>query len=182
MIRPIVCYGSPVLRRKAEPVDLKDPNLSALIADLWETMRGADGVGLAAPQIGVSKQIFVVDARALQKPDETPFQGVFINPEITWYSEEKFEYEEGCLSIPGVREKVWRPASVRVRYWDENGQSHEAVFSGIVGRIIQHEYDHLMGRLFIDHLPALRRQLLRSKLHKIRKGLIETPYPVSYAL
>ena len=182
MIRPIVCYGAPVLRRKAEPVNIEDPDLPGLIADLWDTMQGADGVGLAAPQIGVSKQVFVVDARPLQKPDETPFQGVFINPEILWRSEEEFEYEEGCLSIPGIREKVTRPAVVRLRYWDETGQFHEAEFSGIVGRIIQHEYDHLNGKLFIDHLSPLRRQLLGSKLRKIQKGLVETHYPVLYAI
>lgn len=181
MIRPIVCYGTAVLRRKAEPVEIGDPELLALITDLWETMRRADGVGLAAPQIGVSKRVFVVDARSLQKPDEPPFQDVFINPEIVWHSEEVFEYEEGCLSIPGIREKVFRPAVVRVRYQDEKGQTHEADFSGIVGRIIQHEYDHLDGKLFIDYLPALKRQLLRSKLYKIQKGLVETHYPVLYA-
>ncbi len=182
MIRPIVCYGAPVLRRRAEPVDMGDPDLSGLIADLWETMQGADGVGLAAPQIGVSKQVFVVDARPLQKPDEPPFQGVFINPEILWRSEEEFAYEEGCLSIPGIREKVFRPAQVRLRYLDEKGELHEEVFSGIVGRIIQHEYDHLLGRLFIEYLPALRRQLLRARLQRIQKGLVETHYPVVHAL
>ncbi len=182
MIRPIVCYGMPALRQKAQPMDPTDPELPQLVADLWDTMRAADGVGLAAPQIGVSKRVFVIDARPLQSPEDPPFEGVFINPEVMERSEETFIYEEGCLSIPSIREKVARPTSVRVRYWDLSGTLHEVTYEGIIGRIFQHEYDHLEGKLFIDYLPPLKRQLLRSKLSKIQKGLVETHYAILYAV
>lgn len=181
MIRPIVVYGSPVLRQKAAAVAQDDPDLPQLIQDLWDTMYNADGVGLAAPQIGVSKRIFVVDAHELQPPEEAPFKGVFINPQILSADPACVPHEEGCLSIPGIREKIYRPIGVEVEYYDENFVLHRKHFTGIVARIIQHEYDHLIGQLFIDYLSPLKRQLLRRRLREISSGAVETHYPLSYA-
>lgn len=180
MIRPIVVYGSPVLRQKAAEVPPGDPELPALIQDLWDTMYNADGVGLAAPQIGVSRQVFVMDAEALQAPEEPPFKGVFINPRILRSDPACIPHEEGCLSIPGIRERVFRPAGVEVEYYDENFIRHRAHFTGIVARIIQHEYDHLIGQLFIDYLSPLKRQLLRRRLREITLGEVEAHYPLSH--
>ncbi|GIV24153.1 MAG: peptide deformylase [Bacteroidia bacterium] len=177
MIRPILLYGSPILRKEAQLVDVNDPTLPQLIQDLWDTMYNAEGVGLAAPQIGVSLQVFVVDAAPLQPPDEPPFKGIFINPQIIGSSPTCVPHEEGCLSIPGLREKIYRPDSIEVFYYDENGQPVQARFAGIVARIIQHEYDHLLGRLFIDYLSPIKKQLIRARLREIQQGLIEVQYP-----
>lgn len=181
MVVPIVLYGSPILRQKAKPADLGDPHLPQLITNLWDTMRAADGVGLAAPQIGVSLQVFVVDAEPLQTPGEAPFQGVFINPEILAYGPEEVPHEEGCLSLPGIRETIYRPFWVQLRYWDLRGGPYEHTYEGIVARIIQHEYDHLQGKLFIDYLSSLKRQLLRGRLRRLQAGQIETFYPTRHA-
>ncbi|MCS7152893.1 MAG: peptide deformylase [Bacteroidia bacterium] len=180
MIRPIVLYGAPVLRQKASPVSPEDPELPRLIQDLWDTMYNADGVGLAAPQIGVSKKVFVVDARQLQSPEEEPFKGVFINPKILSTDPVCAPYEEGCLSIPGIRERIYRPVGVEVEYLDENLVLQRRHFTGIVARVIQHEYDHLIGQLFIDYLSPLKRQLLRRRLKEITAGQVEAPYPLQY--
>lgn len=179
MIRPIVVYGAPVLRQKAQPVALDDSGLPELIQDLWDTMYNAEGVGLAAPQIGVSLQVFVVDARSLQSPDEAPFTSVFINPRILSTDPVCIAHEEGCLSIPGIREKVFRPAGVEIEYYDESFTLRRAHYTGIVARIIQHEYDHLMGQLFIDYLSPVKRQLLRRRLREIANGLVEAHYPLA---
>lgn len=181
MIRPIVVYGSPILRQKAADVHPGDPDLPTLIQDLWDTMYNADGVGLAAPQIGVSLKVFVVDAAALQPSEEPPFKGVFINPQILRTDPACVPHEEGCLSIPGIRERIFRPAGVEVEYYDENFVQHRAHFTGIVARIIQHEYDHLIGQLFIDYLSPLKRQLLRRRLREISHGEVEAHYPLVYA-
>ncbi|GIV25830.1 MAG: peptide deformylase [Bacteroidia bacterium] len=177
MIRPIVLYGDPILRRQAQPVRLDDPELPRLIQDLWDTMYNAEGVGLAAPQIGVSLQVFVVDAAPLQPEEEPPFKGVFINPRLISEGTACVPHEEGCLSIPGVRERIFRPDSVQVSYYDAEGQFHERTFSGIVARVIQHEHDHLLGRLFVDYLSPVRRQLVRKRLQQVARGLVEAPYP-----
>ncbi|MCX7607066.1 MAG: peptide deformylase [Bacteroidia bacterium] len=181
MIRPILLYGSPILRQTAQPVDLGDPNLPALIQDLWDTMYNADGVGLAAPQIGVSKQIFVVDARELQPPEEEPFHGVFINPRILTSAPECIPYEEGCLSIPHIREKIYRPNAIKMEFYDEDFRLTVKEYTGIVARVLQHEYDHLLGRLFIDYLSPIRKQLLRKKLRDIATGGVEAHYPIAHA-
>ncbi len=181
MVVPIVLYGIPVLRQKARPADLRDPQLPQLITNLWDTMRAADGVGLAAPQIGVSLQVFVVDAEPLQDPGEPPFRGVFINPEILDYDPTQVPHEEGCLSMPGIRETIYRPRAIRLHYWDLEGGPYEVTYHGIVARIIQHEYDHLQGKLFIDYLSPLRRQLLRGRLRRLQAGQVETSYPTRHA-
>lgn len=182
MIRPIVLYGSPILRQKATPVDFADPALPQLIEDLWDTMYNAEGVGLAAPQIGVSKQAFVIDAKALQETDEPPFRGVFLNPKILQAEPACVPHEEGCLSLPELRERIYRPAAITVAYYDEKGQLQEKKLSGIVARIFQHEYDHLLGQLFIDYLSPLKKQLIRPKLREIQQGLIEAAYPTLHAV
>ncbi|MCX8112924.1 MAG: peptide deformylase [Bacteroidia bacterium] len=181
MIRPIVLYGSPILRQKALKIEADDPDLNQLIKDLWETMYNADGVGLAAPQIGVSKQVFVVDARELQPPEEPPFRAVFINPRILDRAPVYTLQEEGCLSIPGIRERISRSSDIEVEYLDEDFSLHRQRFRGIVARIIQHEYDHLIGRLFIDYLSPIKRQLLRRRLRYIAAGEVEAHYPFAYA-
>lgn len=182
MIRPIVLYGSPVLRQKAAPIDLNDPTLPQLIEDLWDTMYNAEGVGLAAPQIGISKQAFVMDAKALQEPEEPPFRGVFLNPQILHTTPTCVPHEEGCLSLPGLRERIYRPAAITVRYYDEAGQLQEKTLTGIVARIFQHEYDHLLGQLFIDYLSPLKKQLIRSRLREIQQGLTQAAYPTLHAV
>lgn len=177
MIRPIVLYGDPILRRQAQPVQLDDPELPRLLQDLWDTMYNAEGVGLAAPQIGVSLQVFVVDAAPLQPEGEPLFKGVFLNPRLISVGTTCVPHEEGCLSIPGIRERVPRPDLIQLAYYDTEGRLHERIFSGIVARILQHEYDHLLGQLFVDYLSPVRRQLVRKCLRQIARGFVEAPYP-----
>ncbi|MCS7297322.1 MAG: peptide deformylase [Bacteroidia bacterium] len=179
MVRPIVLYSAPILRRKAQEVYLHDPSLPQLIQDLWDTMYNAEGIGLAAPQIGVSSQVFVVDVREVQSPNEQPFKSVFINPRILSATSTLSIREEGCLSIPGIRERIARPAEIEIEYYDERFALHRRHFTGIVARVIQHEYDHLMGRLFIDYLSPVRRQLLRQRLKRIAAGEVEVSYPLT---
>lgn len=178
MVRPIVLYGSPVLRQKAQPVALDDPNLPALIQDLWDTLRQAQGVGLAAPQIGVSLQVFVVDTQEADLADVPPYREVFINPCILSTADHCVPHEEGCLSIPGIRERIYRPASIHIQYYDGSLQLRQNTFEGFAARVIQHEYDHLMGLLFVDYLSPLKRQLLRRRLQQIMRGAVQTTYPV----
>jgi len=183
MILPIEIYGSPILRKKAVNVDLENINkeeLKKFIDSMFETMYASDGVGLAAPQVGESIRIFVVDASEMDKndPELQNFKKIFINPIILKkYGEHKI-FNEGCLSLPGIREDITRPESITIRYYDENFELQEEDFSGIKSRIIQHEYDHLEGILFIDHVSPLKRKLLQSKLNKITKGQIEVNYKI----
>lgn len=178
MIFPITVYGDPVLRKKSEPVGPDYPDLPEFLRDFWETMYYADGVGLAAPQVGRSVRIFVIDAGAGSKEDPSlkDFRKVFINPRIVEFSGNPAVFEEGCLSLPEIHENVTRPDTVRIVYQDENFQEHDETYHGFVARIIQHEYDHLEGKLFIDHLTPLKRKLLRGKLTNITKGRIKTHY------
>ena len=184
MIRPIVLYGHPALRKKARPVeDLEEAR--RLIADMFETMHNARGIGLAAPQINVLKQIFVVDtlqlAEGYDDPDMPlgkPIKQAFINPEILKLSGNPIVYEEGCLSIPDVRANVERPFKVLIKYQDEEGNWHEQEFDGLTARVIMHEYDHLQGKLFIDYLSPLKRQMLSSKLKNIQRGKVKPFYPI----
>lgn len=179
-IRPIVTWNDPVLREICTPVDAEDPALERLVDEMMETMEFAQGVGLAAPQIGVSKRIFVMDAdtitEELDEPDYGPM--VFINPKILEQGEEQIELEEGCLSIPDVRDKVKRPDEIRVQYLDGTLKERVDTFHGWTSRVIQHELDHLDGKLFVDYLSAFRRRLHKSRLDKIDKGKIETDYPL----
>jgi peptide deformylase len=180
MIYPIVVYGDPVLRQRAKDVE-EGTDLKVLIQDMFETMYGAQGVGLAAPQIGKSIRLFVVDGSVIED-DETlqDFKKAFINPEMLEELGDEWEYEEGCLSIPNIRENVSRNEKLRIRYFDEDWNQHIEEYTGIKARIIQHEYDHIEGKLFIDYLTPLKKRLLKSKLSDISKGKVDTEYRIKF--
>ncbi|MCS6991787.1 MAG: peptide deformylase [Chitinophagales bacterium] len=194
MILPIVAYGDPVLRQKAQPITPDYEQLQQLIADMFETMYAASGIGLAAPQIGRNIRLFIIDTTAALKSaqesaqgeTEAPFAGespvrrVIINAEAIGKNGKLWWYNEGCLSIPTIREDVQRPDEIRIRYVDEHFQPHEETFRGLAGRVVQHEYDHLEGILFIDHLRPLRKKLLQKKLAHISRGLVEVDYPMKF--
>ncbi|MFV0483302.1 MAG: peptide deformylase [Bacteroidales bacterium] len=172
-IYPIYVYGNPVLREIAKPIDKDYEGLQELIDDMFHTMYKSEGVGLAAPQIGKSIRIFVVDATAAadeENPELAEFKKVFINPEIIELSGDEWTMSEGCLSIPKINEDVSRPDIVQIRYVDEKFEEHEEIYKGYAGRIIQHEYDHLEGKMFVDHLSALRKKLINKKMLKIASG------------
>ncbi|MCS7085972.1 MAG: peptide deformylase [Bacteroidia bacterium] len=179
MILPIVAYGDPTLKQKAAPIDGQD--LSTLIADMFETMYNANGVGLAAPQVGRSIRLFVVDAAPLY-PDDQPkppnLKRVFINPVIVEERGEPWGFEEGCLSIPALRQTVYRKPVVAIRYEDEHRRIVEETLDGMLARVVQHEFDHLEGVLFIDRLPPLKKQLVKAKLYRIARGDVECAYPM----
>ena len=179
MIYPIVIYGSPVLRKKSVNIDPDYPELGKLIDDMYLTLAEAEGVGLAAPQIGKNIRLFIVDCTPWadeENPELADFKKVFVNAEIYAASEETSHFEEGCLSIPGIHENVVRPVAIRMRYLDENFVEHDEEFSGYPARVIQHEYDHLEGKVFTDHLSPLRRNLLKSKILKLAKGQYSCAY------
>ena len=180
MIHPIVAYGDPILKQRARPVDAAETDVRQLIDDMFETMYAAAGVGLAAPQIGVGLRVFVVDAEPMDEDALKGFKRVFINPEKVAEQGEAWAYEEGCLSIPGIREDVQRPARVTLRYLDADGQSHTETFEGLAARVIQHEYDHLEGVLFTDHLKPFKRRLLSSKLTNISRGRTDAEYRMRF--
>ncbi|MGK7391328.1 MAG: peptide deformylase [Candidatus Cyclobacteriaceae bacterium M2_1C_046] len=179
MIYPIVVYGDPVLKKKAQNIEKDELDLKKLSEDLFETMEAASGVGLAAPQIGKSLRMFVVDASPLEEKETDGFRKVFVNPEIIEEKGEEWEYEEGCLSIPNIRENVTRPETVRIKYFDENWEEHEDVYDGIKARIIQHEYDHIEGILFTDKLSPFKKRLLKGKLQNISKGKVKADYRIA---
>lgn len=180
MILPIYLYGQPVLRRETENLEMDYPELKQLIDDMFETLEQADGCGLAAPQIGRSIRLFIVDGTALATdyPECEGFRKVFINPEIIEESEETVMFAEGCLSLPGISENVLRPATVKVRYLDIDFNEHEEELSGFAARIFQHEYDHLEAHVFTDRISPIRRQFVKSKLSNIAKGKITARYHV----
>jgi len=182
MILPIVAYGDPVLRRKGDEISKDYPALQELIQNMFETMYHAQGVGLAAPQIGKSIRLFVVDASPFEEeePDAKDFVQVFINPEILSSTGEKWKFNEGCLSIPGVREDVERKPNITIRYYDEAFDYFEEDFTGIIARIIQHEYDHIEGKLFVDHLSPLKKTLIKGKLYDISKGRVDAAYKMKF--
>ncbi|GAA4500645.1 peptide deformylase [Hymenobacter ginsengisoli] len=201
MILPIVAIGDPVLKTLAKdlPTDLPATDLQKLVQDMFETMYSAHGVGLAAPQIGRAVRLFVMDSGPMLGPDEddeddepvevaapdeiqeTPIKRAFINPQMLSETGEPWGFEEGCLSIPGVRELVQRCPNIVLRYEDENRQVHEEAFSGMAARIIQHEYDHLEGILFTDKLSAFKKQLLKGRLARISKGDVKHDYRMKFA-
>lgn len=186
MILPIYAYGHPVLKKVAEDITSDYPNLSALIENMWETMYNADGVGLAAPQVGLSIRLFIVDtAKPMEESkDENAPKGikkVFINAQMLSETGEEWAFEEGCLSIPEIRGDVDRPEHIRIRYFDENCQEHEEAFDGMNARVIQHEYDHIQGILFTELLKPVKKQMVHRKLIKIRKGTIKVTYPMRFA-
>lgn len=178
MLLPIFVYGHPVLRKIAEDISTDYPDLEKLLKDMWQTMDEADGVGLAAPQVGKSIRIFVVDTNAFTEvdPDCAGFRKAFINAHILERSDDGVLRNEGCLSIPGIHEDVKRPNRIRIAYCDESGEQHEEVYDGIKAWVIQHEYDHLEGIVFTDHLSALKKRLLKSKLNAITQGKFKAGY------
>lgn len=182
MILPIYSYGYPVLRKKAEAIGPDYPNLPGLIADMFETMYNASGVGLAAPQVGLGIRLFIVDAEPMDEEKLQGFKKVFINAQMLEEDGTPWAYSEGCLSLPGLHEDVSRPARIRIRYQDENFVEHEETYEGLAARVIQHEYDHIEGILFTDHLSGLRKRLLKGKLNAIAKGDCDNKYRMKFAL
>ncbi len=179
MVYPIVVYGDPVLRKRAADIVKDSIDLKTLVADMHETMQAAHGIGLAAPQIGKGIRLFVVDATTLEdEPELKDFKKAFVNPLILQEEGEPWEFEEGCLSIPNIRENVSRKEKIRVRYFDENWKQYEEEFDGMRARIIQHEYDHIEGKLFIDYLSPLKKRMLKGKLANISKGDVDTEYRI----
>lgn len=180
MIYPIVAYGDPVLRKKAETIQPTHPDLAEIIANMWETMYNSHGVGLAAPQIGKAINLFILDTASFEEEEYPMVKKVFINAEILEETGEKWDFEEGCLSIPHIRENVKRHPELTIKYQDENFAWHQETFKGIVARVIQHEYDHVQGVLFIDRLSELKKRLLKNKLINISKGGVKVDYRMRF--
>ncbi len=191
MILPIVAYGNPVLRKVAEEIEPDYPGIETLIANMWETMYASNGVGLAAPQVNRSIRLFVVDSEQIfenmeeeeernEYPGDEGIKKVFINAYVRELDGKPWAYNEGCLSIPKIREDIMRPQSVTIEYEDEHFELHTDTFTGITARIILHEYDHIEGKLFIDHLPVLKKKLLKRKLSDISSGKIKVDYKMSF--
>lgn len=196
MILPIVAYGDPVLKKEAGEISKEYPELNALIENMFETMYEASGVGLAAPQIGRDIRLFITDGSPFAEEDEdedgepiepdpralgiADFKQVFINPTIVEESGEEWAFKEGCLSIPKVREDVFRKEKIRITYYDENWEFKDEYYDGYAARIIQHEYDHIEGVLFTDHLSAIKKKLIASKLQNISKGLVRVDYRMKF--
>lgn len=192
MILPIVAYGHPVLRKVANDIDADYPGLQKLIEDMWETMYASNGVGLAAPQVGRDVRIFVMDSAQVFNnmdeedkeeeayPDAPGIKQVFINAHIVEEGGDDWRYNEGCLSIPRIREDIYRAEEVTLTYMDDQFRQHTKTFHGLTGRIILHEYDHIDGKLFIDHISPLKRKLLKRKLDDIAKGNIRTDYKMLF--
>ena len=172
MILPIYLYGQAALRKATDDIAPDELDIRQLAADMQETLTAAEGCGLAAPQVGISKRMFIVDGTELGEdyPDCVEFKQAFVNPEITEESEETAAYTEGCLSLPGVRENVLRPAKIKIRYQDLDFQWHEDEYEGFKARIVQHEYDHLEGHVFTDRISPIRKSFVRGKLANIAKG------------
>jgi peptide deformylase len=190
MILPIVAYGHPVLRKVSQDIDPDYPHLNRLIEDMWETMYSSNGVGLAAPQVNKDIRLFIADSYQIfqnmepderkEYPDDPGIKQIFINAHIREINGEKWTYNEGCLSIPKIREDIVRNETVTLEYQDENFKSHVTTFRGITARIILHEHDHLEGKLFIDYLPPLKRKLMKGKLDDISKGKVNVDYKMVF--
>jgi len=183
MIYPVVVFGHPVLRKVANDITSDYDGLSNVITNMFETMYRTDGVGLAAPQIGKSIRLFIIDADPLKDdfPELAGFKKVFINAEIIERDGKEVSMSEGCLSLPSINEDVKRPSKIRMRYLDEKFIPHEVEYSGFAARVIQHEYDHIEGKLFIDYLNPLRKRLLKGKLNNISKGKVNLGYRIKIA-
>lgn len=177
MILPIYIYGQPVLKKQAEPISKNYPKLDELIANMYETMYNADGVGLAAPQVGLPIRLFIVDGAGFKDEKVKNFKQVFINPTILEESGKEWNFNEGCLSIPKIREEISRKSNLIIKYQDENFNQKQEEFDGTAARIIQHEYDHIEGVLFVERISPLRKMLIKSKLNDILKGQVEVDYP-----
>ena len=178
MILPIYLYGQPALRKETEEVEKGEMDIKQLISDMQETLTQAEGCGLAAPQVGLSKRLFIVDGSELgdDYPECADFKQVFINPEIVEESSETVSYSEGCLSLPGISENVVRPKTITIRYQDEDFQWHEETLTDFKARIVQHEYDHLEGHVFTDRISPIRKQFVKGKLSNIAKGKTVSRY------
>jgi peptide deformylase len=178
MVYPIFLYGSPVLRKVAADIDKNFPNLQAFVQNMFETMEKSEGVGLAAPQVGESVRVIVINGKPMAEEDKTMenFKKAFINPKILKRFGEDVIYNEGCLSLPGIREDITRKEKVRVAYYDENFEFHEEEFEGFQARVIQHEYDHIEGMMLIDHVSPLKRKILKKRLANISKGIVDVTY------
>lgn len=184
MILPIYIYGHPVLRKVTKDIDVSFPNLKELVENMYETMYNAEGIGLAAPQVGLEDRIFVIDLSPLadeENPHYKDLKKVFINARITSRTGDEESIEEGCLSIPGVHESVARPGTIEIEYLDENLDPHCETYTGFTARVIQHEYDHIDGILFVDHISAIRKRLIKSKLTNMTKGKVSCHYRVRTA-
>jgi peptide deformylase len=180
MIYPIVAYGDPVLKKRASEIKKNYPDLQKLIEDMYETMHASNGVGLAAPQIGLSIRLFVIDASSFDEDEVKDFKRVFINPVIKEEEGELWKFNEGCLSIPQVREDVQRKRNLYIEYYDEDWNLKKESFSGLAARIIQHEYDHIEGILFVDRISPLRKRLIKNKLLDISKGNVDVDYKMKF--
>lgn len=189
MILPIVAYGDPVLRKKCEEIDPAYPNLEQLLSNMWDTMYNASGVGLAAPQIGKPIRLFLVDTSPFAEDEDLPeeeraelkdFREVFINARIEEETGEKWAFNEGCLSIPDIREDVTRQDTITLSYMDAEFKAHTRTFDGLLARVIQHEYDHIEGVLFTDRISSLKRRLLKGRLSSISKGKIQVDYKMRF--
>jgi peptide deformylase len=177
MIRRIHIYGDPVLRNDSIDIDKHHPDLDILIEDMFESMITANGIGLAAPQIGININLFVINTEMVSK-NPLPLKKVFINPRILESSGKSFAYEEGCLSIPGIHEDVFRNEKILIEYYDRNFKHSKEYFDGINARVIQHEFDHLRGILFIDRISNLKKRLIKKRLQELSAGKIDVDYPV----
>lgn len=191
MIYPIVAYGDPVLRKETKEIGKDYPKLDILLADMFETMYESSGIGLAAPQIGISVRLFIVDASPFEDDKElseeertflSTFKRVFINAKMIEETGNEWAFNEGCLSIPDVREDVFRNETITIEYQDENFKKHTETFNGIAARIIQHEYDHIEGILFTDKLSVLKKRLLKGRLANISKGKVSVDYRMRFPL
>ena len=190
MVLPIVAYGNPVLRKVGMEISPDYPGLQKLVEDMWETMYNSKGVGLAAPQVNKEIRLFVIDSIQIldnleedekdDYPGDDGYKGVFINAEVQETDGEEWPYNEGCLSIPKIREDILRKETVTIHFFDENFQEHTKTFNGITARVILHEYDHIEGKLFIDYLKPLKKSLLKRKLNDISKGKVSVDYRMSF--
>ncbi len=189
MILPILAYGDPILRKKGKKIAKEFPKLDVILENMFETMYSAKGVGLAAPQIGLAIRLFIIDTTPFENDEEysvkereflSTFKQVFINPKIVEETGDEWAFNEGCLSIPDIREDIFRNEDVKIEYYDEDFKKHTKKFNGIVARIIQHEYDHIEGVLFTDKLTPLKKRLLKGKLANISKGKIDIDYRMRF--
>ena len=189
MLLPIIAYGHPVLKRKAEVINKDYPKLLELIDNMFETMYNANGVGIAAPQIGLSVRLFIVDTNPFSEDESLSdedrselksFKKIFINPKILDQNGDEWSFEEGCLSIPNIRESVFRQESIKIQYFDENFTQYIESYDGLLARVIQHEYDHIEGILFTDKLSSFKKQLLKKKLLKISSGKLSFDYEMQF--
>ncbi len=180
---PIIAYGDPVLRKKATAIEPDEyPHIKELVENMFETMYAAYGVGLAAPQVGLSMRLFIVDVASFadEEPSLKDFKKTFINATILEETGEEWAFNEGCLSIPEIREDVYRKPTVRLSYYDENWKHYEETFTGMAARVIQHEYDHIEGKLFTDKLSPLRKRLIEKRLNDISKGIVDVKYKMKF--